>query len=124
MSLVNPSIGIVSTSSTVFLTSFATLVTNEYISKMKLRYTDFRDGNNITTPIFEMTLKTFMVDNKIDEKEALELKKIYNHYFDMRKRILKITSVKVEDFIVDILSIDSISEEQRTKLNNFLAKLL
>ena len=27
-----------------------------------------------------------MIDKKIDEKEALELKKIYNHYLDKRKQ--------------------------------------
>ena len=39
MSLINPSIGIVLTSSTALLTSLAILITNEYISKLKLRYT-------------------------------------------------------------------------------------
>ena len=37
MSLINPSIGIVLTSSTALLTSFAILITNECISKLKLR---------------------------------------------------------------------------------------
>ena len=35
MSLINPSIGIVLTSSTALLTSFAILITNEYLSKLK-----------------------------------------------------------------------------------------
>ena len=39
MSLNNPSIGIVLTSSTAFLTCIAILLTNEYISKLNLRYT-------------------------------------------------------------------------------------
>ena len=39
MSLINPSIGIVLTSSTDLLTSIAVLKTNEYISKLKIRYT-------------------------------------------------------------------------------------
>ena len=43
MSLINPSIGIQLTSSTALLTSLATLITNEYISKLKLRYTQLRD---------------------------------------------------------------------------------
>ena len=41
-----------------------------------------------------------MVDKKIDEKEAQELKKIYNHYFDKRSEIMKNTSVKVEVVLV------------------------
>ena len=46
MSLNNPSIGIVLTSSTALLTSLALLITNEYISKLKLRYTKLRDWIN------------------------------------------------------------------------------
>ena len=38
-----------------------------------------------------------MVDKKIDEKEAQELKKIYNHYLDKRKEIMNNTQFKVED---------------------------
>ena len=44
MSLINPSIGIVLTSSTALLTSIAILMTNEYISKLKLRYTKLEIG--------------------------------------------------------------------------------
>ena len=60
-----------------------------------------------------------MVDKKIDEKEAQELKKIYNHYIDKRKEIMDSTKFKVEDVFGDIISKDSISPEQITKLNNF-----
>ena len=35
MTILNPSIGILATSSTAFLTSLAILITNEYISKLK-----------------------------------------------------------------------------------------
>ena len=49
MSLINPSIGIVLTSSTALLTSLAILITNEYISKLKLRYTKLRDWINFNT---------------------------------------------------------------------------
>ena len=58
----------------------------------------------------------------MDEKEALELKKIYNHYLDKRKQIMDSTKFKVEDIFGDVISKDSISPEQITKLNNFLAK--
>ena len=37
MSLINPSIGVVLTSSSALLTSIAILITNEYISKLKKR---------------------------------------------------------------------------------------
>ena len=122
MSLKNPSIGIVSTSSTALLPSLAILITNEYISKLKLRYTKPRDWINFLTILYEKTLNQSMIDKKIDEREALELKRIYNHYLDKRKRIMDSTKFKVEDIFGDVISKDSFSPEQITKLNNFLAK--
>ena len=124
MSLINPSIGIVLTSSTALLTSLAILITNEYISKLKLRYTKLRDWINFITILYEKTLNQSMIDKKIDEKEALELKKIYNHYIDKRKEIMDSTKFKVEDIFGDVISKDSISPEQITELNNFLAKIM
>ena len=43
---------------------------------MKIRYTKLRDWINVITLLYEKTLKQSMVDKKIDEKEALELKRI------------------------------------------------
>ena len=124
MSLVNPSIGIVLTSSTALLTSLAILITNEYNSKLKLRYTKLRDWINFITILYEKTLYQSMIDKKIDEKEPQELKKFYNHYIDKRKEIMNSTKFKVEDIFGDVISKDSISPEQITKLNNFLAKIM
>ncbi len=123
MSLLNPSIGIVLTSSTALSTSLEILITNEYISKLKLRYTKLRDWINFFTILYEKTLSQPMIDKKIDEKEASELKKIYNHYLDKRKEIMNSTKFNVEDIFGDIISKDSISTEQITKLNSFLAKI-
>ena len=64
MSLINPSIGIVLTSSTALLTSLAILITNEYISKLKLRYTKLRDWINFLTILYEKALKESMIDKK------------------------------------------------------------
>ena len=64
-----------------------------------------------------------MINKKTDEKEALELKNIYNHYLDKRKQIMDSTKFKV-DIFGDVISKDSISPEQITKLNNFLAKIM
>ena len=114
MSIINPSIGIVLTSSTASLTSLAILITNEYISKLKLRYTKLRDWKNFLTILYEKTLNQSMIDKKIDEKESLELKKIYNHYIDKRKEIMNSTKSKVEDIFGDVISKDSISPEQIT----------
>ena len=124
MSIINPSIGIVLTSSTALLTSLAILTTNEYISKLKLRYTKLRDWISFITILCEKTLNQSMIDKKIDEKEGLELKKIFNHYIDKRKEIMDSTKLKVEDIFGDVISKDSFSSEQRTKLNNFLAKIM
>ena len=124
MGLINPGAGIIISSSTALLTSIAILITNEYISKLKIRYTKLRDWINVITLLYEKTLKQSMIDKKIDEKEALELKKIYNHYIDKRSEIMKNTSFRVEDVFGDVTSKDNFSQEQITKLNNFLAKIL
>ena len=91
---------------------------------MKIRYTKLRDWTNIITLLYEKTLKQSMVDKKIDEKEAQELKKIYNHYLDKRKEIMKNTQFKVEDVFGDVISKDKFSQEQIIKRNNFLAKIM
>ena len=124
MGLINPSVGIVISSSAALLTSIATLITNEYISKLKKRYTKLKDWINIITLLYEKTLKQSMIDKKIDEKEAMDLKKIYNHYLDKSSEIMKNTSFRVEDVFGDVVSKDSISPEQITKLKNFLAKIM
>ena len=56
---------------------------------------------------------------KIDEKEAQELKKIYNHYLDKRKEIMNSTKFKVEDIFGDVISKETFSREQQTKLKSF-----
>ena len=114
MALINPGAGNIISSSTALLTSIAILITNEYISKLKVRYSKLRDWINIITLLFEKTLKQSMVDEKIDEKEALELKKIYNHYIDKRSEIMKNTSFKVEDVFGDVISKDNSTQEQIT----------
>ena len=124
MSLINPSIGIVFTSSTALLTSLAILITNEYISKLKLRYTKLKDWKHFITILYEKTLKESMIDKKIDQRETEQLKQIYNHYVDKREEIMDSTKFKVEDIFGDVVSKDSISPEQITKLKNFLAKIM
>ena len=86
MGLIKPGAGIIISSSTALLTSIAILITNENISKLKIRYTKLRDWIKFITILYEKTLNQSMVDKKIDEKEALKLKKIYNHYLDKKKR--------------------------------------
>ena len=123
-SLNNPSIGIPIASCSALLTSIAILITNEYISKLKLRYTKLRYWINVITLLYEKTLRESMIDKKIDQKEAEQLKQIYNHYVDKKSEIMKNTQFKVEDIFSDVLSKDTISTEQITKLNNFLAKMM
>ena len=73
-----------------------------------------RDWINFITIFYEKTLNQSMIYKKIDEKEAQELKKIYNHYIDKRKEIMDSTKFKVEDIFGDVISKDSISPEQIT----------
>ena len=49
MSMINPGAGIVISSSAALLTSIAILITNEYISKLKIHYTELRDWINVIT---------------------------------------------------------------------------
>ena len=50
---------------------------------------------------------------------------IYYHNIDKRSEIMKNTKLKVEDVFGDVLSKDDYySQEQITKLNNFLAKIM
>ena len=65
-----------------------------------------------------------MIDKKIDQKEAEQLKQIYNHYVDKKSELMKNTQFKVEDIFTDVISKDTISTEQTTKLNNFLTKMM
>ena len=64
MSLINPGAGVGLSSSTALLTSIAILITNEYISKLKIRYTKLRDWINVITLLYEKTLKESMIDKK------------------------------------------------------------
>ena len=122
MSLINPSIGLVLTSSTALLTSIAILITNEYVSKLKLRCTKMRDWITYNTNPHEKLLGHSIIHKKSDEKEGKELKKVYNHCIDKRKVTMKNTQFKVEDISGDVTSKDFISAEQITKPNNFSAK--
>ena len=47
MGLINPGAGVIFSSSSVLLTSIAILITNEDISKLKVRYTELGDWINV-----------------------------------------------------------------------------
>ena len=64
MGLNNPGAGIFISSSTALLTSIAISITNEYISKLKIRYTKLRDWINVITLPYDKALKQSMVDKK------------------------------------------------------------
>ena len=64
MALINPGAGIIISSGTALLTSFAILITNEYLSKIKIRYTKLRAWINFITLLYEKTLKESMIDKK------------------------------------------------------------
>ena len=98
MSIISPGPAIVISSSTALLTSIAILITNEYISKLKIRYTKLKDWINFITVLYEKTLKESMIDKKIDQKEADQLKQIYNHYVDKKSEIMKKILLKLKIF--------------------------
>ena len=75
LSLINPSIVIVLTSSTALLTSIANLVTTECISKLKIGYTKLRHWINVNTLLYEKTLRTSMVDKKNLWERSIGIKK-------------------------------------------------
>ena len=64
MTLINPGAGIIISSSTALLIRIAILITNEYISKLKIRYTNLRDWIIVITLLYEKTLKESMIDKK------------------------------------------------------------
>ena len=53
MGLINPGAGIILSSSTALLTYIAILITNEYISKLKIRFTKLRDWIIVTSLLYE-----------------------------------------------------------------------
>ena len=110
MGLINPGAGSIISSSTALLTSFVILITNEYFSKLKIRYTKLTDWINVITLLYKKTLKTSMIDEKIDEKEAQESKKTYNHCIDKRSGIMKKTQFKVEIVFGDVMKKDNFSQ--------------
>ena len=123
LSLVNPSIAIIIASSTAPLTSLAILIRNEFISKVKFRFYNVRDWINVISLLYEKTLKSSMIDRKVDEKESDELK-IYKLYLDKRKQVMMETQFKVEDIFGDVIRKDSISPVQITKPTIFSAKIV
>ena len=124
MGLVNPGASIIISSITSLLTSIAILITNEDFSELKLLNTKLRVWIDVITLLYEKILKQARIVKKIDVKDAPELKKIYSEYIDKRKEIMQNSSFKVEDVLGDVISKDNFSQEQISKLNNFLAKIL
>ena len=70
LSFLHPSVGFIATSSTALITSTAILITNDYISKLKKRYTKVRGCIKVVTLLFEKVLKESIIDQRCDEKEA------------------------------------------------------
>ena len=58
MALINLGAGTVISSSTALLTRIAILITNEYISKLKIRYTKLRDWINVITLPYQKNFET------------------------------------------------------------------
>ena len=104
------------------LISIAVTAINEYISKLKERYIRLRTFVNKIRVDYEKVLKKSMADKVIDEKEGLELKKIYEFYLNNQKKIMSETRVSVEDIFGNRVE-NVISNEQLQKLSSFLATM-
>ena len=63
------------------------------------------------------------MNQKVEEKEAIELKYIYNHPLDRRTDIKKSVYFNVEDVFGDIPGKDGIFPDQITKLNDYPEKV-
>ena len=75
----------IKSSSTARLSSIAILITNENISKLGIRYTNIKDWIFVFSLLSEKFLKKMMIDGKKDEREAWELKKVFNHYLEKKE---------------------------------------
>ena len=62
LSKVKLSIGVPIASCSSSVTSIAILIANEYISKLKIRYTKLRDWISVVTLLYEKTLEQSMMD--------------------------------------------------------------
>ena len=69
------------------------------------------------TLLYQKTLKQSMIDKYINQKEAEEIKKIFNQNFDKRKEIMKNSPFKVQDIFGDITNTDKFSQDQ---INNLI----
>ena len=55
-------VGIIISSSSALLTSIAILITNDNISKLKIKYTKINNWTNVISLLYEKPLQTSMVD--------------------------------------------------------------
>ena len=82
LSIVNPSLGIRIASS--FCSDYIDSYFHKKINYFKLEVpeTKLRYWINVISLLYENTLKQSVLDEKIDDKEAVELEKFYNIYLD------------------------------------------
>ena len=90
------------------------MITNDFLSNLKIGYTKLTDWIKVITLLYEKTLNQSTVDKKIVDKEGIELKKIHNHYLDKRNETMINTELKVEDMFGVICDKETISPEQIT----------
>ena len=60
-----------------------------------------------------------IINERYNDKEALELKKNYNHFLDKQNDIMKNTQCRFDKVLGDILGNDSVSTDQKTELKIF-----
>ena len=81
LSILIPGVQIISSSSALLI-SIAILLTNDYISEIRTRYTKLSVWIIIITLLWRTFLKRSLTDKKIHDKEAKKGRKIFNQYVD------------------------------------------
>ena len=99
-SIVNPSVGIILSSSTALIASIASLITNLCESKFQKSYTKLRGCINVITLLHGKASKQSMVKKKVVENEANKVEEIFDAYLNKRKETMKNTDFKVEDIFL------------------------
>ena len=124
LSVFNPTFVNPIASKSALITSTATWITNEYIFKLKIRYTTLGDWINVSSLLYRRTSKQPMIDKKSDAKGAQKKKNIDIIYLEKRAHMMKKDQFKVKDVFGDILGKESFSPQQITKIQNFLAEIM
>ena len=93
-------VGIKLAAASSFIANIAVLITSEFCSNVKMRYTKLPIWIKLTTIVYEKLLNKSMIDNRTDEREGGELKRIYTNLISINVKVLR----KAENFQLNMFS--------------------